>query len=338
MTISKRNGKYYCRFQIDGERHHYLCVGAEDEKQARKIETQFMYKIQQQQNGVIPKDMVKFSLYKLFQIYLEYALNNKKSYSQDRCRVEIMKQYFKSKGKNYIQEIKPKDIEDFKIYFLNEKQLSKTTVNRYLEILSKIFNIAKDNEWIIKNPIKGSMKFPVKNYTIRYLSSEEEDRMFKACPDYFKPILITALNTGLRKTNIRLLKWNNINLDYRLIELTENKGNKHIKLYINDELLELFNKMNKDGDYVFINPSTKRIYSDSSMKLIWHEIQKKAHLEDFRFHDLRHTVGTRLAEKGIPVPVIREVLAHSDVRTTMRYVHAVPKQIQSAMNVLNSYH
>ena len=55
-----------------------------------------------------------------------------------------------------------------------------------------------------------------------------------------------------------------------------------------------------------------------------------------RFHDLKHTVGTRLAEKGVPIPVIKEVLDHSDIKTTMRYVHAADKQILSAMNQLNS--
>lgn len=55
-----------------------------------------------------------------------------------------------------------------------------------------------------------------------------------------------------------------------------------------------------------------------------------------RFHDLKHTVGTRLAEKGVPIPVIKEVLDHSDIKTTMRYVHTADKQILSAMNQLNS--
>ena len=55
-----------------------------------------------------------------------------------------------------------------------------------------------------------------------------------------------------------------------------------------------------------------------------------------RFHDLKHTVGTRLAEKGVPIPVIKEVLDHSDIKTAMRYVHTADKQILSAMNQLNS--
>ena len=62
-------------------------------------------------------------------------------------------------------------------------------------------------------------------------------------------------------------------------------------------------------------------YND--IKKAWATALKEAGIENFRFHDLRHTVGTRLAKENIPVNVIKEILAHSDVKTTMRYVHSV---------------
>ena len=84
MTVMKKNGKWYCRFQIDGERHYYLCAGAKDEKQAKKIEQGFMYKVQQQQNGVIPKeDKKKVKLKTLKENFLEYSKINRAVYKQD---------------------------------------------------------------------------------------------------------------------------------------------------------------------------------------------------------------------------------------------------------------
>ena len=84
---------------------------------------------------------------------------------------------------------------------------------------------------------------------------------------YFKPILITALNTGLRKSNIRLLKWENIKMDFRILEIPENKGNKHIKLPMNDELYNLFLNMPKSAsEYVFINPRTNTAFGDEGMR------------------------------------------------------------------------
>lgn len=64
---------------------------------------------------------------------------------------------------------------------------------------------------------------------------------------------------------------------------------------------------------------------------MWKKWCKKAKVENFRFHDLRHTVGTRLAEKGVPVAVIKEVLAHSDIQTTMRYIHITQNHLKDAV-------
>jgi integrase len=87
--------------------------------------------------------------------------------------------------------------------------------------------------------------------------------------------------------------------------------------------------------YVFINYYTGRKCKE--IKRAWKTVKQKANITNFRFHDLKHTVGTRLAQNNVPIPVIKEVLDHSDIKTTMRYVHTANEQILSAMNKLNSY-
>ncbi len=331
-VYQKNNGKWYCRFQIDGERHHFLCAGAKDEKDAKKLECQFMFKVQQQQNGVVPKEDNK-TTQSVIKYYLQYA-ENKKSYQTDKSRMKLIAEFFKKI--KYIKDIKSENVEQFKQYLL-KRDITKVTVNRYLEILNKMFNMAIDNDWLSKNPIKKGMKFPVKNYQLRFLTEDEEKRLFDVCPDHFKPIIICALNTGLRKSNIQYLEWSNIFLEDRLIEITENKGNKHIKIFINDVLYKLFSNIKRKSNYVFINPKTNRIYSDECFRNCWNKIKKDAGVNDLRFHDLRHTVGTRLAKANVPIPVIKEVLAHSDIRTTMRYIHSAQKEVCEAMSILNSY-
>lgn len=338
MSLYKRNGKYYCRFQIDGERHHYLCNGANSKAEAEKIENGFKYKVQQRQNGVInltyKEESTSVTIQKLCNVFIEYSKLNKKSWQQDVYRTEVILKHFKPNKK--IREIKPHDIEKFKSVMCTEKR-SKITVNRYLENLSKMFNIAVENGWLEKNLINKKTMFQNKNYTVRYLTTDEEKRLYQHLNGVFKDIVTTALQTGLRSHNITHLKWKDIDFSFRLIEITENKGNKHIRLFMNDVMYNLLQKAykNKTSEYVFVNPKTNKPYVDFRKQ--WDKAKKQAGIKDLRFHDLRHTVGTRLAEKNVPIPVIKEILAHSSVQTTMRYVHNKSKDVISAMNILNSY-
>lgn len=167
------------------------------------------------------------------------------------------------------------------------------------------------------------------------MSEEEEQRLFEHLPEAIKPIVITALNTGLRKQNILDLKWDNINFDFGYVEILENKGNKHIKIPMTETLKTMFKGMKRESEYIFLNPQTKKPYKD--FRRLWNKAKADAGIENFRFHDLRHTVATRLAKNNIPITTIKEILAHSDVSTTMRYSHAVSSDEIKAISVLNSY-
>lgn len=139
----------------------------------------------------------------MIDIFLNYGSLNKKSYKQDIYRCDIILNFFKANKK--IQDIKSIDIEKFIAYLVNNKR-GKTTANKYLENLSKKFNIAVENEWLVKNPIKKKTKFITKNYTIRYLTKEEEVRLFKHLKGVLKDMVVVALQTGLRRSNIIYLK------------------------------------------------------------------------------------------------------------------------------------
>lgn len=335
MTVYKNTkGKYYCRFQIDGERHHYLCRGATNEKEAKKLESQFMFKVQQQQNGVIAKDIKKCTLNKVLNNFLVYSQLNKKTYTHDRGRVNIILKFWKSMKD--AESVTPKDIDELKNYLLQEGK-SEVTINLYLDLLSAAYNRAIDDKLIKSNPFNKKYKFKKKNYSVNYLTISNEKKLFMAAPDYFKPLLLLALNTGLRRTNIIELKWDNIDFNYKIIELLKNKGNKHIRLPINNKLLKTLQSIEKKSEYVFINPHTNLPYTQTTFTKLWDKIRNKAGLQGLRFHDLRHTVGTRMAEQRVPVNIIKEVMAHTDIQTTQRYIHYASSQLMSAMNVLDSY-
>ena len=152
---------------------------------------------------------------------------------------------------------------------------------------------------------------------------------------YLKPIIICALQTGMRKGEIFGLKWSNICFDYGFIELTETKSGKSRKIPITKTMLEVLNQQPRISEYVFINKDTGKPYVD--IKHAFSTVLKKANITNFRFHDFRHSVATRLVEKGVPLPVVQEILGHAKITTTMRYAHVVAKQKIEAMDVLDKY-
>ena len=171
MTITKKNNKYYCRFQINGERHHYLCSGASSVAEATQMENAFKYKLQQQQNGVIPKEDKRVRLSNILDLFESYSKLNKKSYKSDSHMLTIIRAYFKN---IMIQDITAKTLEDFKDYLINERELKNSTVNRYNSLLSKAFNLGIANRLIKENPVKFVGKLKEKNYKIRFLTKDEE--------------------------------------------------------------------------------------------------------------------------------------------------------------------
>ena len=351
-TYKKKNGNWYYQFMLNGERKHGLCAGASDKKEADSIERAIKFRLEQQQNGVIPREEKNVTLSRLWALYDSYARNNKKSYKNDKYTVKIILEYFG--GGCIVQKITPADIEEFKEYLRTKRKVKNATINRYLETLSKIFSIGVDNEIISSNPLKKVSKLREDNHKIRFLTIEEEKRLFTEIEKeyevidkytrqkkiiqpylYLKPIIITALQTGMRRGEIFNLKWSNIDFEYGIIELLDTKPGKARKIPLSKTLENLLNSIEKLSEYVFVNPQTNQPYVN--LKHSFTSLIKNAKIEDFRFHDLRHTVATRLVEKGIDLLVVKEILGHSNIETTMRYAHPVPKRKQEAIDVLNSY-
>ena len=335
MTITKKNGKYYSRFQINGERHHYLCSGATSMKEAEKMESAFKYKLMQQQIGIIPREEKKVRLKTLADLYEKYSEVNKLSHGKNNFTKVILE--FFGDGED-VNKIKACKIEDFKKHLKDNRKNSNSTINKYISALSKMYNLGIENKIIKDNPVREVKKLREENHKIRFLTKEKEIRLFKAIDSsfpYLRPLVVCALQTGMRRGEIFNLKWSNIDFEYGFIELLQTKSGKARKIPLSDSLSKELNKLPQESDYVFINKQTGLPYTDIHKSFT--TVLKEANIENFRFHDLRHSVATRLVEKNIDLVVVKEILGHSKIDTTMRYAHAVPKRKIEAINVLNSY-
>ena len=341
MTVERHeNGKWYCRFQSGvGIRPHRLCRGATTRKEAEAFENALKYKIEQQKNGVIPKDQKNVYFNRLIELYKKHAKTNHKKYKNQIYYLNGLEKYFNN-GKP-VNTIKPEDILKYIEYLRNSGKRGKrknSSINRFLEILSKMFNLAIDNGELTDNPLRKVPKLKEDNHKIRFLTDEEENRLYAIIDlkaPYLRPIVTTALQTGMRRGEIFGMKWDNIDLNNRNIYVLDTKSGKSREIPISDKLYKILQSIPRISEYVFINPKTNQPYVD--IKKSFNLVREHAEIKNFCFHDLRHTFATRMVMAGVDLFTLMEILGHTNVTTTMRYAHVIPGRKMEAINKLGNY-
>lgn len=338
MSVYEKNNKWYYAFMLFGIRKHGACRGCRNMSEALEYEAEvknevsLLHRKKKDESEII-------TIKQMFDEYLSYSeINNKpQTYKDNKFKVSVMREFFGDK--TIIADIKPADIERLKVLIVQEKKNSKSTFNRYFASLKKAFNLAIINHKLnLLSPCKLVKAFPEDNYKTRYLTEDEEQRLMKELPPYLKPIVICALTTGLRKSNILNLKWESIDFKMNFIEILkqENKGHKKIQIPLSKKFKAELEKIGiKKSGYVFMSHRTGTHYNkiDNGFR----EALKRAGIENFRFHDLRHTAATRLVAKGVDIQTVKELLAHSSIVTTQRYNHPTPENMKKAIDILDSF-
>ncbi|MCZ6638783.1 MAG: site-specific integrase, partial [Candidatus Dadabacteria bacterium] len=228
-------------------------------------------------------------------------------------------------GKVKLSEIKPQDIDSYKSTRL--KKVAPATVNRELEIFRCLFNLAdRWEKFYGKNPVSRAGLLTLNNQKQRILSVEEEKRLLSVYEPYLRNIIITALYTGMRKGEIISLKWDNVDFERNIITVEiENNKSKRIKRipissFLRKMLLELKLK-NSDSNFIFLSSKGTPYTRQDSLNRAFKLATKKAGIEDLRFHDFRHTAGTRMNEVTGNIVAVNKILGHSSLQMTMRYAH-----------------
>ena len=292
-------------------------------------------KIQLREQGEfnIRKSKKVIRLSEIVSDFLEYSKNRKKTYIRDTQLARHLLSFF---GDNkYVNEIGLLAIEQYRNKRLLDK-VTPATINREVAFLKASYNYAMKNEKVTKNPVSQVKMFRETNKILKILSEDEVKRLINSCPEYFKPIVITALLTGMRKSEILNLTWENIDLQSKTIQLSNTKNGKIRNIPICNELCLILTECKKwsDGKYVFCN-SDKKPYS-THIRTMFLRACEKAGITDFRFHDLRHLAASFLVMAGVDILTVMEILGHQSVRMTQRYAHLSAPHKQSAVEQLGN--
>jgi len=243
-----------------------------------------------------------------------------------------------------LNQITPRIISDYKTKRLTDGA-SPASVRNELRLLSHAFNIAmKQWEWVKDNPV-GKVNFKeLKARSIdRWLTDEEEKRLLDVSEGrlsgQLKDIIILALNTGMSQEEILKLKWNCIDLFRRVLTTMREKTKRTRTIPVNNTTMELLKRRMKirpfnDSNFVFFNNAGNMIDA-GKLKSVFIKTVKVAAIENFRFHDLRHTFATRLVQEGVDLYKVAKLLGHKDISTTQRYAHHYPESLRDGVEVLD---
>lgn len=267
-----------------------------------------------------------------------------RSWQDQRRRLKGLCEHF---GKRLIKSITFADLESYKTKRLHQPTHKGTetaiaTINRELALLRSVFVFAKQSGWLLRSPFeqgKAIISTAIEAKRERILSREEEARLLAACEDrerrHIRPLLIAALDTGARRGELLGLCWRDVDLENGLLTVKSFKGKKTttrtvgMTARLRAELQQLF-------DLAPLNPDGLVFGIKAGFFKAFHTACQKAGIEDFRFHDCRHTAITRMVQSKMPHTEIMKLSGHTQFATFARYVNTTEETARRGADALDN--
>ena len=268
-----------------------------------------------------------------------YSRSRKRSWKRDQCGLN---QILPVLGDRCLEEITPKMIEDYRLR--RERQGRTTaTINRDHALLKAMFTKAINLGLMKENPAKR-VRLEKEIPRMRFLTREEVHRLVEASENkwapYLRPIIIMAVNTGMRRGEILSLRWEDVDFDRRVISIKRTKNDQPREIPMTDWLFEALCDWRKksqkrlDNGFVFSNNNGHPL---TKFYKAFHVALKKANIRDFRFHDLRHTFASHMRMAGLDILEIKELGGWKTLQMVDRYSHITTEHKRTSMMVFESH-
>ena len=249
----------------------------------------------------------------------------KRSLRDDKDHLQKLDPYLRD---NRLVDI---NMESLRAFVRHRKQVdgvANATVNRALEIVRRILYLARDEWGWLQRAAKIRM-LPEPKRRVRFLRREEADRLLEALPEHLDPVVRFALATGCRMGEILKLEWNRVDFSRQVAWLdagtTKNGDGRGIPLN-RDAMLALRAAQGNHARWCFTFKGKRMEAVDSA----WDRARRKAGLEDFRFHDLRHTWASWHVMNGTSLQELMELGGWKSYEMVLRYAHLAPEHLSAA--------
>lgn len=251
-------------------------------------------------------------------------------------------------GAYFLGDLTPIRISELKPVLQNEKtkrsdRRSNQTVNRYISSLSICFSYAvRELGWVDDNPVLKVRKLTEPKGRERFLSEDEQKRLLAAAKDdpskLILPFVQLALSTGMRLSEITTLQWRHVDLKRRRIILEETKNGDSRTVSLAKPAYDIIRQASKAGRIgkEFVFPQLTDPSKPYNPRKAWNRIIKKAKLNDFRIHDLRHSAASYLAMEGATHLEIAQILGHKTLQMVKRYSHFTIDHTAAVLERMNA--
>ncbi len=350
-SVYEYKGKLYARIQFigeDGKRREKKVV-VKSRSEARKKFKELRQKLEDHgEQAVVAHNMTFKELadrYKKTKLVPAVIRNGRKvsglrSHKTPLGFLQTLLDHF---GRRQLRAISHADLEEFQLKRLQTPALvcsgkdnegqptycergerSVAGVNRELALLRSMFFYAKRQGWIVRSPFEGGAGLISKTAEVsreRILSYAEEAKLLAACTGrraHLKPLLVLALDTGMRRGELLKLEWVDVDLAERVIHvsMTNTKTQKSRDIGMTPRTVAALAELKEQAPPGY----SGRVFGVASVKHAWTSALRAAKIEGFRFHDLRHSATTRMVQTGTPHAEIMKITGHSQFQTFMRYV------------------
>lgn len=317
MPLYQRQGSpfWWYSFAIDGVRFRGS-TGETGKREARQVEAEAQYEAK---HRAIPKD--QWTLHHCLATYWTEKAKHKTSHKATLVKLDALRRIL---GKSTpIADISNSMLIDYRAKRRGEG-LQPHSVNRDFAYLKAALGHAQQmHGQQIPSLAWRNLKAKEPPGRIRYLSRDEYDRLLHACEDDALRLIVKfAVGTGLRKTNIVELDWNDVDLSGGLLSVMVKGGKRHTISLPSHIRAALSTLKHRNG----------LVFDSWNLRRKWERAVIAAELHDFRFHDLRHTCATWMRMAGVDIADICDALGHSSVTVTMRYAHIEPEEHISAFD------
>lgn len=285
-------------------------------------------------------EMRRKTLGELIDRYLKTVAPKRPEPKKERWQLGWWKKHL---GARLLVDITPVLLTEYREKLENElgdngKPRSASTINKYISTLSQAIRVAIEEwGWMKDNPTLKIKKPKIENERIRFLSEAEKDALLKACrkseSPYLYCVVLIGLTTGMRFAEILALKWPDVDFERNVIRIMKSKNKERRVVPMADmvqrELQKIRSVPRIDTDYVFARADGKK---PIEIRKRWYQAVEASGIEDFNFHDLRHTAASYLTMSGTTPIELMHICGWKTMQMAKRYAHLSEQHTHGVVN------